>query len=272
MCTINLRGTLRDLSRPLVMGILNVTPDSFYADSRCSTVELAVQRAGRMLADGADIIDVGACSTRPDSTPATAAEEWQRLSETLPAIRESYPDAIVSLDTFRADIAARCVREFGVDIVNDISGGTIDTDMFAAVAELRVPYVLTHNAPQTDSPTYVEDVCLWLAQRADMLHQMGVADVIADPGFGFGKSVEQNFGLLRRLSCFRELGLPLLVGVSRKSMIWRTLGCTPADSLTGTIVLNTLALQSGADILRVHDVLAARQTIDLLLKTNNAIS
>lgn len=272
MCRINLRGTLCDLSKPLVMGILNVTPDSFYADSRCSTVEQVVKRAGQMLVDGADIIDVGACSTRPDSTPATAAEEWRRLAEALPALRESYPDAILSLDTFRADIASRCVRQFGVDIVNDVSGGTADADMFAAVAELRVPYVLTHNEPPSESPTYVEDVCLWMAQKADVLHQMGVADVIADTGFGFGKTVEQNYMLMRRLSCFHELGLPLLVGISRKSMIWRTLGCTPEESLTGTIVLNTIALQAGASILRVHDVKAARQTIDLVLKTNNAIS
>lgn len=261
--TIKLRGQLRSLHQPLVMGILNITPDSFYSRSRTTTDDEILRRIDTMLSEGADIIDVGACSTRPGSTPATADEEMQRLDKALSLLRSRHPEAIVSVDTFRADVAAKCVRNYGVDIVNDIGGGALDSSMFATVADLQVPYVLTHSEDITASATPVEDVMLWLARQLDTLHLAGVADVIVDPGFGFGKTLEQNYELLRRLADFAELEAPLLVGVSRKSMIYKQLECTPADALNGTTVLNTQALLAGANILRVHDVWAARQTVKL---------
>ncbi|MBO4907523.1 MAG: dihydropteroate synthase [Bacteroidaceae bacterium] len=261
--TVNIRQHLTDLSTPLVMGILNVTPDSFYSGSRAMTEEAVLRQASQLIADGADIIDVGACSTRPGSTPATADEEMRRLDMALPVLRRQWPDIPLSIDTFRADVARRCVEQLGADIINDIGGGEMDKAMFGTVAELKVPYVLTHSADLTSSSTPVEDVCLWLAQRLDELHLLGVADVLVDPGFGFGKTLEQNFELMSRLSCLQALQAPLLVGISRKSMIWRTLDCAPEQSLNGTTVLNTIALQAGANILRVHDVRAARETISL---------
>lgn len=267
--TLNIRGQLMDLNRPRVMGILNLTPDSFYADSRCGAEE-AVERARRMLDEGADMLDLGACSTRPASDPAGADEEWSRLEPALAAIRRALPDALLSIDTFRADIARRCVCDYGADLINDVSGGDGDPAMFATVAELRVPYVLTHGfattVSATDTAQLLGEVARTLAQRTQQLHELGVADVILDPGFGFGKTLEQNYQLLGALGDLMRAfpGYPLLVGISRKSMIHRLLGISPEQALNGTTVLNTIALQAGAHLLRVHDVREAVEAVALV--------
>lgn len=232
---------------PVVMGILNVTPDSFYAASRSATVEAVVERARQMMADGASFLDVGACSTRPGAVFATEEEECSRLFPALDAIRKALPDVALSVDTFRPTVAAECVRRFGpLLIINDVSGGE------AALS--GVSYVLT--CPTADPETFFEE-------RLPQLAEKGVADIILDPGFGFGKTVEENYRILSHLSDLHRFGLPLLVGVSRKSMIFRPLGITPAEALNGTTVLHTIALQQGAAILRVHDVSAAVQCIRL---------
>ena len=272
--TLNLRGRLLDLSRPRVMGILNVTPDSFFPGSRAATPEDVVQRARQLVGEGADILDVGACSTRPGSEPVGEQQEWQRLEPALEAIRRALPDVPLSIDTFRASIALRSVRDYGADIINDISGGEPDPQMFATVARLGVPYVLMHggapasrlNEDLTSAPTLLASVARYLAQRLQLLYAEGVADVILDPGFGFGKTLRQNYILFGHL---RELmtafpATPLLVGISRKSMIHRLLQITPAEALNGTTVLNTLALQAGTHILRVHDVREAVQAVRIM--------
>lgn len=276
--SIRIRGRLMDLARPRVMGIVNVTPDSFFAGSRAESCELVVLRARQLVEEGADILDLGACSTRPGSIPVGEEEEWQRLAPALEAIRRELPEVPVSVDTFRASVARRSVLDFGADLINDISGGELDDKMFPTVAELSVPYVLTHNAPLSapssvagsslsavDVPALLSSVARYLAERLQRLYAMGVADVILDPGFGFGKTLEQNYALLHHL---RELmtafpGTPLLVGVSRKSMIHRLLDITPEEALNGTTVLNTLALQAGAHILRVHDIREAVEAVRL---------
>lgn len=259
--TINVGGRLMDLGRPVVMGILNLTPDSFFADSRKQTSEEVERRVRQILDEGGDIIDVGACSTRPGSEPASEAEEMRRLEVGLDVVRRIAPEAVVSVDTFRASVARRCVESFGVQIVNDVSGGDADEAMFPTVAELGVPYVLTHCQP-TKGDLLVE-MLQFFAYRVVRLHAMGVADIILDPGFGFGKTLEENYLLMRRLGDLRAMELPLLVGVSRKSMIYRLLGTTPEEALNGTTVLHTLALASGASILRVHDVRQAVETIKI---------
>lgn len=264
------RGIL-SLERPRVMGILNVTPDSFYSGSRCPAAEEARQRVAQIRDEGADIIDIGGYSTRPGAPEVTAEEEYSRLCVGLEAVRELWPEAVVSVDTFRADVAAKCVREWGADIVNDVAGGTLDPEMWPAVAELGCAYILMHmrGTPSTmqtltDYSDVTADVLSDLAFKADKLHAMGVADVIADPGFGFAKTVEQNYRLLDDLEVFRQLGLPLLAALSRKSMIWRPLGITPEESLPGTVALDAVALLKGADLIRVHDVRAAVETVKLL--------
>ena len=271
--TMNVGGRLHVFDRPLVMGILNVTPDSFHAGSRAVTDEDIERRASQLVAEGADIIDIGACSTRPGSTPPSPEEEWARLSRALRIVTKVLEKQapIISVDTFRSSIAERCVGEYGAHIVNDISGGTMDEEMFATVARLGVPYVLTHiqGTPATmqATPHYdhvTVEVTRWLGERVDALHQMGVCDVIIDPGFGFGKTVEHNYQLLRELAHLKhEIQAPLLVGISRKSMIYKPLGITPDESLHGTTALNALALANGAAILRVHDVLPAVHTVRL---------
>lgn len=289
---ININGHLLDLSAPLVMGILNVTPDSFYAGSRLSVEpDAIVSRARGMIEAGATLLDIGAVSTRPGASPVSADEELSRLAPALTALRQAFPEAIISVDTFRAAVARRVVCDFGVQIINDVSAGALDPDLFAAVADLRVPYVLTHSGgfassampgdsfSSSDAVSHPDSaavprlsrrvepisvqVARFFAERLQQLYALGVSDVILDPGFGFGKSLEQNYALLHGLSDLIKLfpDNPFLIGVSRKSMIYRLLGTTPERALNGTTVLHTLALQAGAHILRVHDVPEAVETI-----------
>lgn len=267
---LNLRGRLVKIQRPWVMGIVNVTPDSFFSGSRATDEQTLTERISQMLDEGADILDLGACSTRPGSEQVSAQGEMERLQWALEIIRHMAPDIILSVDTYRADVARRCVEEWGVDIINDISGGVIDDAMFETVAQLHVPYVLMHmrGTPETmSSLTGYDDVAAevleWLARRVDELRQMGVLDVIVDPGFGFAKTTEQNYELMSCLEAFHALEAPLLVGVSRKRMIYTPLDCTADDALNGTTVVNTMALERGAHILRVHDVKAAVEAVKL---------
>ncbi len=269
--SLNLKGRLVTIDRPWVMGIVNVTPDSFYSGSRVADEQSLVQRVRQMLAEGADVIDVGACSTRPGGEQVDAQGEMERLGWALGIIRREQPDVVLSVDTYRADVARSCVEQWGADIINDISGGTIDDTMFSTVATLGVPYVLMHMrgtpetmAQMTDYENVTGDVLEWMAHRVDDLRQRGVADVIVDPGFGFAKTVEQNYELLAGLEAFHALEAPLLVGVSRKRMIYMPLGCGADEALNGTTVLNSVALLQGAHFLRVHDVLAAAQAVRLI--------
>lgn len=274
--TLNIRGTLTSLDTPLVMGILNVTPDSFYADSRKQTEAAVEERIQAILSEGGQIIDVGGYSSRPDAVEVSPEEEMERLVFALKILNAHYPDVALSVDTFRADVARRCVEEYGAAIINDISGGELDAEMFETVARLHVPYIMMHmrGTPQTmqqhtDYEDMMEDIMLYFARKVRQLRLLGVNDIILDPGFGFSKTVDQNYTLMSHLCEFKEFGLPLLVGVSRKSMIYKYLGGTPADSLNGTTVLNTIALLNGADILRVHDVKAAVEAVKLVSKTFN---
>lgn len=264
---LNARGRLVDFERPAVMGIVNVTPDSFYAGSRVAADDTAA-RVAAMIADGADMIDLGGYSSRLGADEVSADEELARLAPAIEAIRREFPDIILSVDTFRARVARECVA-LGADIINDIGGGDLDPEMFETVASLRVPYVLMHmrGVPATmqsltDYDDVVADVLRDLAFKADRLRQLGVCDVIIDPGFGFAKTVDQNYALLGALKAFRTLG-PVLAGVSRKTMIWRELGTTPENALNGTTAVNMMALMNGADILRVHDVREAAETVRL---------
>lgn len=272
--SLNLGGEFLSLSRPLVMGILNVTPDSFYAGSRTPEREQIAARVHQMVDEGADIIDIGAYSSRPQATDITPDEEMRRLATGLEIVRRLYPQAHVSVDTFRADVAARCVREYGVQIINDISGGELDPHMFETVAELKTAYILMHmkGSPQTmmQQTHYdhlIAEMLYYFAERIARLESLGENDIIIDPGFGFSKTLDDNYRLMNRLDEFARIGLPLLVGISRKSMIYKLLGSTPDESLNGTTVLNTLALLGGAHILRVHDVKAAVETVNLVSKT-----
>ena len=274
--TINVHGRLLQLDKPKVMGILNLSEESFYASVSAPTREKVFSRVGKMLAEGTDMIDVGACSTRPSSTGVTVEEEMQALRMALPIVRELAPETVISVDTYRADVATMCVEEYGVDVINDISAGEMDARMFDTIARLRVPYIMMHmqGVPENmqHNPCYadvVDEVLAYLARRANELRDRGVADVIADPGFGFGKTLEHNYQLMSRLEELHTLGMPLLVGISRKSMIYRLLGVTPDEALNGTTALNTVALMKGAHILRVHDVKACRQCIDVVDKLRN---
>ena len=252
--TLNCNGRLFSLDEPQVMGILNVTPDSFYADSRKQTEEDIARRVHQILDEGGTIIDVGACSTRPDAEPATEAEEMERLRLALAIVRREAPDAVVSVDTFRPDVARMVVEEFGADIINDVGG---ERDMFRMVSRLRIPYIYMSRKAT------MRDVLLDCAEAVDMLRSMGQKDIVLDPGFGFGKTLEQNYDILRELERMQMLHLPLLVGISRKSMIYRLLDTDPAQALTGTVALNTFALTKGASILRVHDVREAVECVKL---------
>lgn len=267
MITLNLRGRLLELREPLIMGILNVTPDSFFSESRTPDEEHIAQRVKQMMNDGADMIDIGGYSSRPGADDVSTEEEMNRLRRGLRIIRKLYPDVPVSVDTFRADVARMCIEEEGADIINDISGGMMDRQMFRTVAQLHVPYIMMHMQGTPDSmqlaPHYDnlrQEVMLYFAERIDRLCQMGAKDIIVDPGFGFGKTMEHNYELMAHLEDFHVFGLPLLVGISRKSMIYKLLGGTPQTSLNGTTVLNTIALTKGAHILRVHDVKEAVET------------
>jgi dihydropteroate synthase len=271
--TINVGGKLMDLSEPQVMGILNITPDSFYSESRKNTKEEIAERVNAILAEGGSMIDVGAYSSRPGADDISEEEEMRRLRGALQILRRIAPEALVSVDTFRADVARMCVGEFGVQIINDISGGESDHRMFETVASLGVPYILMHmkGNPQTmqNEPRYddlLTEMLQYFGSKVQRLHELGVKDIILDPGFGFAKTLEHNYELMNRLQDLRVLGLPMLVGVSRKSMIYRLLGGTPESALNGTSVLNTLALMKGASILRVHDVKEAVEVVQIVKK------
>ena len=252
------------------MGILNITPDSFYESSRCIDVSKALDRAEQIVREGGDIIDVGAYSSRPGADDVSEEEEIARLSSVLPIIREKFPQAIISVDTFRSRVARYAVEEYGADIINDISGGDGDEDMFKTIAELKVPYILMHmrGTPQTmQTKTDYSDIILelisYFSRKIEQLRLLGVSDIILDPGFGFAKSLEQNYNIIKNLADIAQFKLPLLVGVSRKSMIYTPLNTTPQESLTGTVALNTIALEKGADILRVHDVKECVETVKI---------
>ena len=274
--TIRVNGQLMDLSTPKVMGILNVTPDSFYAGSRKETTSDIVNRVEQIITEGADMIDIGAYSSRSNAEHVSTKEEMARLRKGLEAIREVAPEAIVSVDTFRADVASMCVEEYGVALINDISGGQMDERMFDTVARLDVPYIMMHmqGTPQSmqQHPHYdnlLKEVFLYFARKVQQLRDLGVKDIILDPGFGFGKTMEHNYELLSHLEEFRIFELPLLVGVSRKSMIYRLLDITPQEALNGTTVLDTICLLKGADILRVHDVKEAVETVRIVQAMRN---
>lgn len=273
MHTLNLRGKLYSLCEPKIMGILNVTPDSFYAESRTSDEEHIAARVQQLMDDGADMIDIGGYSSRPGADDVSPEEEMNRLRRGLRVVRRLYPEVPISVDTFRADVARMCVEEEGADIINDISGGMMDRQMFRTVARLGVPYILMHmqGTPDTmqQAPHYDNlrrEVMLYFAERIDRLCQMGAKDIIVDPGFGFGKTLEHNYELFHHLDDFNLFNLPLLVGISRKSMIYKLLGGTPQTSLNGTTVLNTIALMKGVYILRVHDVKEAVEAKRIVMK------
>ena len=269
--TINANGQLIDLGTPQVMGILNVTPDSFYSGSRKQTETEIAERVEQILAEGGQMIDIGAYSSRPNADDVSTKEEMERLRRGLRILREKAPDAIVSVDTFRADVAKMCVEEYGVQIVNDISGGELDKEMFSTVARLGVPYVLMHmkGTPQTmqEAPHYddlMKEVLLYFAEKVQQLRDLGQKDIILDPGFGFAKTLEHNYELLSHLEALQIFELPILVGVSRKSMIYKLLGTTAQEALNGTTVLNTICLMKGcANILRVHDVKECVEAVNI---------
>lgn len=270
---MNVKGRLLDLSTPQVMGILNVTPDSFYSDSRMQTEKDIADRAQQIIDEGASIIDIGAYSSRPNAEHISAEEEMNRLRTGLDILNRNHPDAVISVDTFRAEVAEQCVKEYGVAMINDISAGEMDNRMFATVAELGVPYIMMHmqGTPQNmqNEPHYdnlMKEVFLYFATKVQQLRDLGVKDIILDPGFGFGKTLEHNYELMAHLDEFSVFELPLLVGVSRKSMIYKLLGGTPQDSLNGTTVLDTVALMKGAHILRVHDVREAVEAVRMTEK------
>lgn len=275
---LNVNGRLLDLSTPQVMGILNVTPDSFYAGSRMQTEEDITLRAQQILDEGASIIDIGAYSSRPNAEHISAEEEMNRLRTGLEILNRNHPDAVISVDTFRADVAEQCVAEYGVAIINDISAGEMDNRMFETVARLGVPYVMMHmqGTPQSMQKeahydNLLKDVFMYFARKVRQLRDLGAKDIVLDPGFGFSKTLAHNYELMAHLEEFSIFELPLLVGVSRKSMIYRLLGTTPQEALNGTTVLDTVALMKGADILRVHDVRQAVEAVRIVqkLKTIN---
>ena len=276
--TITLDGRLIEIDHPMVMGILNVTSDSFYDGGKYVSNKAILKRAEKILEEGGEIIDIGAYSTRPGARDIPVLEEVDKLKSAVRMVRKEFPDAIISIDTFRASVARDIVNETGPCIINDISGGTMDDKMFETVAELGVPYIMMHiqGTPKTmqQNPHYndvVQEILMFFAERVQQLKLLGVKDVILDPGFGFGKSVDHNFELMNRLDSFGLFQFPLLVGVSRKSMIWKLLGTTAAESLTGTTTLNTVALMGGADILRVHDVREAVETIKIYSKLKSMV-
>ena len=272
---INVNGRLMDLSEPQVMGILNVTPDSFYAGSRAETEQDIIRRLHQIMDEGASIVDIGGYSSRPGAQEVSAEEEMERLRMGLKLIRKHRPDAVVSVDTFRADVAKMCAEEYGVAIINDISAGQMDDNMFPTIARLGIPYIIMHmkGTPQTMqvNPQYdhfLKEVFYFFSEKVQRLRDLGVKDIIIDPGFGFsfGKTLEHNYELMNHLEEFSLFELPLLVGVSRKTMIYKLLGTTPEEALNGTTALNTVALLKGAHILRVHDVREAVETVRIIGK------
>lgn len=273
--TIRVNGQLMNLSTPKVMGILNVTPDSFYAGSRKETTSDIAYRVEQIITEGADTIDIGAYSSRPNAEHVSTKEEMARLRKGLEIIREVAPEAIVSVDTFRADVASMCVEEYGAALINDISGGQMDERMFDTVARLNVPYIMMHmqGTPQ-DMQLHIHynhlrmEIMQYFALKVQELYARGVKDIIIDPGFGFGKTLAHNYELFKHLEDFKLFGLPLLVGISRKSMIYKLLDSSPEEALNGTTVLNTIALTKGADILRVHDVKACVEAVRIFNQMN----
>ncbi len=272
---INCNGKLLDLETPIVMGILNLTPDSFFDGGKYKNEKKVLERVEEILKEGGEIIDLGAVSTRPKSKNITAEEELKRLNNFVKIIRNNFPDAILSLDTFRSDIAEKMVNDYKIDIINDISGGTLDAKMFETIANLKVPYIMTHiqGNPQNmnkkvNYKNLMMDINLFFAKKLDKLKKLGVNDVILDPGFGFGKTLQQNYKILSFLENFKIFDLPILVGLSRKSMIFNLLNSTSEKALNGTTVVNTIALQKGANILRVHDVKEAVESIKILSEIN----
>ena len=270
---INVNGKLMDLSSPKVMGILNITPDSFFEQSRKQTSKDISERVKQILDEGASIIDVGAYSSRPNADDVSIHEEMSRLRVALDIIRNEFPDAVVSIDTFRAEVAQMCVEEYKADIINDISAGEMDKKMFPTIASLGVPYIIMHmkGTPQTmqNAPYYdnvLKEVLFYFSEKIQRLRDLGVKDIIVDPGFGFAKTIEHNYELMNHLEEFQIFDLPILVGVSRKSMIYKLLGTTPQDALNGTTVLDTIALMKGANILRVHDVRQAVENVRIVEK------
>ncbi len=275
---ININGELLDLSTPLVMGILNVTPDSFYSGSRKQTETDIVNRCRQILDEGGRIIDIGGQSTTPTSTLLTAKEELERLEPALAIIRREFPDVILSVDTFYSEVAKVTVEKYGVNIINDISGGQIDENMFETVARLNVPYILMHmrGTPQTMQQfthydNFIQDILYYFSEKMAKLNLLGVNDIIIDPGFGFSKTIDQNYQLMAYLKYFNTFDVPILAGISRKSMIYKFLGGTAQESLNGTSVLNTVALLSGAHILRVHDVKEAVECVKIITKISNSV-
>jgi len=275
MFTLNCKGRLLVVEKPLLMGIINATPDSFYSGSRYETTDAILQQAERMLKEGAIILDIGGQSTRPGSEKVIADEELRRVIAPIEAIHKNFPEAFISIDTYYSVVAAKAVAA-GASVVNDISGGLMDIAMINTVAALRVPYVCMHlkGTPQTmqQNPEYenvTREVLDFFISKVDTLHKAGVADIIIDPGFGFGKSIANNFTLLRNLSVFKMLNCPILLGVSRKSTIYKTLGISAEEALNGSTVLNTIGLINGASILRVHDVKEGAETIKLFEAYNH---
>ncbi|HEY5570088.1 MAG TPA: dihydropteroate synthase [Bacteroidales bacterium] len=275
---IRVNGMLMDLSEPRVMGVLNITPDSFYDGCRSMGIESIVRRADMIFSEGADMIDLGAYSSRPGANDVSEEEEIARLRSALEVLKNKYPSAVFSIDTFRSKVAEICVKEYGASIINDISGGEMDSHMFETVAELQVPYILTHiqGTPQSmqKAPKYDNlrrEVLLFFSEKVKQLRDLKVNDIILDPGFGFGKSLEHNYQMMAHLDDFEIFNLPLLVGVSRKSMIYKLLDTDPKGSLNGTTVLNTVSLLKGANIIRVHDVREAVEAVRIVneLRKNN---
>lgn len=261
--TLNIKGQLLDLSEPRVMGILNATPDSFFADSRKQTEREIADRANEIVAQGATFIDVGAYSTRPGAAEVSVEEEMERMRMALSIVRRVQPDAPLSIDTFRADVAKMAVEEFGADIINDVSEGA-DEGMFRMVARLQVPYILM--SIQKD----LHDTLMAFARKVQLLRDMGQKDIILDPGFGFGKTLEENYRLMDELEKLQVMELPILVGISRKSMIYKLLGTDQSQALNGTTMLNTISLMKGASILRVHDVREAMECVKMFKALKSA--
>ena len=273
MFTLNCKGRLLLIDKPLVMGIINATPDSFYGGSRVNSVDDIVAKAEKMLNDGADIIDIGGQSTRPGSELISADEEMERVIPAIKAIANKFPKAFISIDTFYSKVAMAAI-DAGATIVNDISAGSIDNKMIAVVAELKVPYILMHmkGTPQTMQQNAIyenvtREVLDFFIAKTAQLKKAGIVDIIIDPGFGFAKTIDQNFELLKNLSVFKMLDKAIMLGISRKSTIYKTLGVTAEDALNGTTVLNTIGLMNGASILRVHDIKEAREAVKLFSAT-----
>lgn len=271
--SINIRGQLYEINRPQVMGILNVTPDSFYSGSRAFSEDVIKKRVKQIVDEGADMIDIGGYSSRPNAEDISPEEEYERLALGLKIIKDVAPDIIVSVDSFRASVIENCHKNFGIDIVNDIAAGELDPEMIPTVGRLKLPYIMMHMRGNpvtmmqlTDYDDLTSDILKYFSKKIKEATDAGICDIIIDPGFGFSKDLEQNYELLKNLNCFKSLELPLLVGVSRKSMIFKLFGFTPAESLNGTTVINTISMLSGASIIRVHDVKQAVEAATIINK------